>query len=248
MPSVRPLMHIALLAVLLAVGMPSDQAQAFRLVPIEMEFTPSGRGATQIFRVENEGDEPVALEIRVEKRAMDRDGQDVLTEAYDDWVVFPEQIILQPKETQSVRVQYIGDAALDREAPYRLIAEQLPIDIGQAPSQGGQVRLLVRYVASLYVMPEGVAPDVVVDSAALAKLPDGTPALELVLTNRGTSRQMLREPVVTLGTAGGTLDLSGEQLTGLVGENVLAGTTRRFLVPAPAGLAQAPVSVDIRLP
>lgn len=239
---------IAPLLLLAAVLLPSSAAQAFRLVPIEMEFEPSGRNATQIFRVENEGNEPVAIEVRVEKRAMDRNGEDILTEAYDDWVVFPEQIILNPKETQSIRVQYVGNATIATEQPYRLIADQLPVDIGRGPAQGGQVRLLVRYVAALYVMPAGVGPDVQVDTAGPTGGPGGAGMLELVLTNRGTSRQVLLDPVVTLQAGAQSLKLTGEALTGLAGENLLAGTTRRFLVPWPGGVPQGPVSATLQLP
>lgn len=232
------------LAALVLLALLTGPAQAFRLVPIEMEFEPSGRGATQIFRLENENREPVAVEVRVMARSQDADGQDVLAEAPDDWVVFPEQVILEPGQNQSVRVQWVGNAAPAKELAYRLIAEQLPVDIGKAPPQGGQVRLLVRYVASLYVMPQGVRPNVAVASAA--RTADGK--LEVVVQNAGTSRQILREPTLTLQAGGKTVSLKADQLEGLAGENVLAGTTRRFLLPWPAGLAAGPVTASLKVP
>ncbi len=232
---------LAALALLLLAPVP---AHAFRLVPIEMEFEPSGRGATQIFRLENENRDPVAVEVKVMARAQDPDGQDVLTEAGDDWVVFPEQVILEPGQNQSVRVQWVGNAAPPVELAYRLIAEQLPVDIGKAPPQGGQVRLLVRYVASLYVMPQGVRPSVGIVSAG--KAADGR--LELVVRNSGTSRQILREPTLTLQGGGKTVTLAADQLEGLAGENLLAGTTRRFLLPWPAGLAAGSVTASLKVP
>ncbi|WP_114393839.1 molecular chaperone [Oleisolibacter albus] len=223
-------------------------AQAFRLAPIEMEFDPAGRGATQIFRLENENKEPAAVEIRILARAQDREGEDVLTPADDDWVVFPEQIILEPGQTQSVRVQWIGNGNPPREQAYRLIAEQLPVELGQAPTSGGQVRLLVRYVASLYVRPAGVSPALTVTGAQHVAGPQGKQQLELVVQNAGSARQMLLNPTLALTAGGRSLTLTGPQLEGLAGENILAGTTRRFLLPWPAGLAVGPVTADLRLP
>ncbi len=223
-------------------------AAAFRLIPIEMELQPSGRGATQIFRIENDGKEPVAVEVKVMARAMGMEGEDVLTEDTDNFVVFPEQIILQPNENQSIRVQWVGTPTPDRELSFRLIAEQLPIDIGKPAPQGGQVRLLVKYVASLYIVPPTAAPKVSVVSAKPQDTPGGK-ALEVVLRNDGTARKVLRDATLAVQAGSTSLTLAGqEQLAGLVGENLLGGTTRRFLVPWPAGLTAGPVSATLSVP
>ena len=243
-PRVRGLTAlIALLGGLLAAG----NAAAFRLVPIEMELEPSGRGATQIFRVENDNRDAVAIEIKILARKMGMSGEDVLTETGDEFVVFPEQMILQPGENQSLRVQWVGDPKPERELPYRLIAEQLPIDIGKAPASGGQVRLLVRYVASLYIKPAGVKAAVSFVSAKQETTPQG-PALAIVLRNDGNARQIMKEPTVTLTGGGKTVTLKAEQLAGLVGENLLGGTTRQFLIPVPAGLPAGALTGTIAFP
>lgn len=234
---------IALLGGLLTAG----SADAFRLVPIEMELEPSGRGATQIFRVENDNRDAVAIEIKILARQMGMNGEDVLTETGDEFVVFPEQMILQPGENQSLRVQWVGDPKPERELPYRLIAEQLPIDIGKAPANGGQVRLLVRYVASLYILPPGVKAAVNFVSAKQETTPQG-PALAIVLRNDGTARQIMKEPTVTLNGGGKTVTLKAEQLAGLVGENLLGGTTRQFLIPVPTGLPAGALTGSIAFP
>lgn len=220
--------------------MPAKPALAFRLTPIEMEFAPAGRGATQIFRVENDRAEPAAIELRMFARAMEPDGADRLTPADDAFVVYPEQIVLMPGQSQSVRIQYMGEASPRAELAYRLVAEQLPVDLGGGGPQGGQVRLLVRYVASVYVMPEGVRPQAVVSSAK-AVAEDGRRLLELVVENTGTSRQILREPVLQLASGGRTVTVEGAGLAALAGENVLAGARRRFLLPWPADLPANPV-------
>jgi len=243
----RPVLVLPLLALVALLMLPAGPAAAFRLIPIEREFAPSGRGATQIFEVQNDAAEPVAIDVQVLRRRMDETGQDVLEDAYDDWIVFPEQIILQPNERQSIRVQYAGTPNPDREVAYRLIADQLPIDIGRPPAQGGQVRLLVRYVASIYVVPPGVAPDLAVQAVQPIEV-DGKRMLEVVVQNRGTQRQVLRDAVLTVKAGTATRELSGEALEGLTGENILAGTTRRFRVPLPAGLSATGLTAELKVP
>ncbi|MEC4593871.1 MULTISPECIES: fimbrial biogenesis chaperone [Nitrospirillum] len=238
-------------ALMLFTGLLSTGALAsFRLIPIEMDMEPSGRGATQIFRVENDGKDPVAIDVKVMARGMDQDGQDVLTDAEDSFAIVPEQIILQPGENQSIRVQWSGDPKPAKELPFRLVAEQLPIDLGGTPVQGGQVKLLVKYVASLYVVPEGAKPKLTVVSAGPkpATAPATGTVMEVVVRNDGTSRQVMRDLEVTAQVNGKTVTLRKEQLTGMVGENVLAGVTRRFHIPWPADLPQGPATVTLSVP
>jgi len=238
---ISPLLRTAFaLMLLLGVAAP---AHAFRLVPIEMEFAPAGRGATQTFRVENDSADPVAVELRILARRMSEQGEDQLTEVPDAFLVFPEQIVLQPNQSQSVRVQWTGDANPAKELAFRLVAEQLPVDLGRAPPRGGQVRLLMRYIASVYVTPPTARADVAVTGVeARGK------QLEVSVTNRGGMRQILRDPVLSLRAGGKTIELRGDQLAGLAGENVLAGASRRFLIPWPAGLAQGAMSATLTLP
>lgn len=218
----------------------SSPASAFRLVPIEMEFAPSGRGATQIFRLENDTAEPVAVEVSLMARRMTEQGEDQLEAAGETFAIFPEQIVLPANQSQSVRVQWMGDANPSRELAFRLIAEQLPVDLGKAPLPGGQVRLLVRYVASVYVTPQGARPDPVVTSVA----PQGK-TLAVTIANNGNTRQILRDATLTVAGGGKTVTLRGEQLSGMAGENVLAGATRRFSIPLPAGLPPGPLSATL---
>lgn len=223
-------------------------ASAFRLIPIEMNFEPSGRGATQIFRLENDAQTPVAVEISIVGRGQDENGEDVLSGGGDDWVIFPEQLILEPGQNQSVRVQWIGNAAPPKELPFRLVAEQLPIDVGQAPAQGAQVRLLVQYKASLYVVPPGVAPKLTVLSAGPTKLSDGGTVLDLRVQNSGTAHQILRDPTLTLAAGNTKVSIKADKLGGLAGENLLPGVTRRFLLPWPQELPVGPLTATIALP
>lgn len=221
---VRPLVSLVL-------GLAGVCAHAISFTPIEMDFSPAGRGATQVFRLENTTAEVTAVEMSIKARAMAANGDDQLTDADDQFNVFPAQVVLQPGQVQTVRVQYVGVATLDRERAFRLIAEQLPVDVGQAPQNGGRMRLLVKYVASVYVVPVNVKAVLSVTDTRIVT--EGSRRwLQVTVNNDGGTRKILKDLKVEV--AG--IMLAGEQLKGMEGENVLARTTRVFRVPAPAGL------------
>jgi fimbrial chaperone protein len=206
-------------------------AQAISFTPIEVDFSPAGRATTQVFRLENTNTEPAAVEISVKSRQMARNGEDVLGEADEQFSIFPAQVVLQPGQAQTIRVQYTGPASIDTERPFRLIAEQLPIDVGQAPQNGGRMRLLVKYVASVYVVPQNVKAVLSVQDVQAATDSQGQ-WLDVTVLNEGGTRKILRDARLVLG--GTTLE--GAAVKGLAGENILAKTTRTFRIPAPAGL------------
>lgn len=211
-------------------------AHAISFTPIEVDFSPSGRAATQVFRLENTTAEPTAVEISAKTRKMERNGDDTLGDADDQFSIFPAQVVLQPGQVQTIRVQYKGPATLDSERAFRLIAEQLPIDVGQAPQNGGRMRLLVKYVASAYVVPANVKAILSVQDIKAVSDSKGQ-WLDVTVQNEGTTRKILRDARLIVGST----TLEGAAVKGLAGENILAKTTRTFRIPAPASL-KAPFS------
>lgn len=228
-------------------------AHAIQFSPIEMSFTPTGRESVRTFRLENDTDELIAVEISVFGRSMTPDGDDELVSADDEFVVVPEQVVLGAGDVQWIRVQWIGNPAPEKEMAFRLIAEQLPIDIGHKPEiQGGVIRLLVRYLASVYVVPKGAKADISVISAAPTRGPEQPPGLLVELQNTGRAHKVLdtiRLVVKSQESSQVTsILLTAERLTELGGRNILAGATRQFKMAWPPGIPIGPVEVSLELP
>lgn len=234
----------ALLAVLFVLLSP-PAAHAFRLVPIKAELAPSGRGATKAFRVENESDEPIAVQISMLAREMEIDGTEMNRSADDDFLVYPAQILLQPGQVQTVRVKWVGDAEPEKELAYRILAEQLPVNLKKEQPTGAQINLVIRYLGSIYIVPKGAKPDVVFDSAETETTEDGERHLAITLHNRGGAHVVLRNLNLTLRTGGKTVQLGPDELPGMVGQNLLAEHKRTFLIPRPDDLPEGPVEVEL---
>lgn len=236
---------LSLLAAVQMVALPVPAAAGFKLIPIQAEFRPSGSEAVQSFRVENPDAEPVAIEISIAKRTMNENGEDQLTPDEESFVVVPQQILLRPQQVQAIRVQYVGPAELAGEAAFRMVAEQVPLD-AKSQESGGKLRLLVRYMASLYVAPAGARSLLAVESVERAAAPDGSPRLALVMVNRGNAHQITTEALLAVKAgAGAAVEVKPPELGG---QNFLAGVRRRFLVAVPAGLGEGPLSAEVRLP
>ncbi len=226
-------------------GLAAEPASAFRFIPFIAEFEPSGSGANRTYTVENTSDDRIAVEISIYRRGMNLDGSDRLGDADDDFIVYPTQVVLEPHRKQAIRVQFIGDPAPDHELAYRIIAEQLPVELDSEPEPGANVRILVRYVGSIYVRPRQAEYDVVLESAGSERLEDGSTGLAITLHNKGTAHAILSNLELSLTSQNGPtptgLTLSSEFLKGMTGENILAQHKRRFVLPWPAKLPRGPV-------
>ncbi|MGG6241887.1 fimbrial biogenesis chaperone [Nodosilinea sp. AN01ver1] len=252
----KTLVRVGCLASLLVgagalVAPPSWADATYQLSPSSLTLEPSGSRSTGLFQVRSTGDEPVAVEIRVTERQMDLQGTETRPDAEDDFVVYPPQILLQPGQVQTVRVTWLGEPNPEHELPYRLIAEQLPIDLDEpeAAVTTAVVRInaLYNYVASLYISPRGSSPNIVLESASHQTI-NGQNALVLQFNNQGTAHQVMTGLHLTLTAAGGqTITLSPEQLQGVSGENMLAQHQRQFTLPWPDGFPVGPVSATFDL-
>ena len=222
----------------------SDSAHALSLVPIAQDFAPSGRLASQTFRLENDSTAQVAVSVKIVTRDMTVDGGETNSET-PDFTVFTAQVVIPARQSQVVRVQWHGTAAPDRELAYRIIAEQQAIRTELAPNSRA-IQLVVRYAGAVYVVPNGARPRLTLESARAVMDANNQRGLELVFNNAGKSHTLIDDPELTLTSGGVTKTFTSDQLQGIVGENVLAESKRRFLVPWPADLQFADPTADFR--
>jgi fimbrial chaperone protein len=204
---------------------------------------PVGRASSQAFRVVNTSTEqPVAVELYMAKRDVAPDGTETWNREVgeENFLLYPPQTILQPGEEQVVRVTWLGEAKPDYELAYRLIAEQVPVDFAPEPEptivEGRQIRInsLVRYAGSVYITPENVAPDVVIESAEYQQDEQGNDLLVLTFYNQGTAHTLLENLTLTLTPVGQpdqAVTLSPEELSKINRTNILAQHRRRFVLP-----------------
>lgn len=230
----------ALGAALAFVLLLATPAAALKLLPFKAAIvvSPSSAaakgGAVQVFRLENNTNGAVAVEVYAETWDVDADGVETNQPAKNLFSIFPAQLVVPPRESRAVRVVWLGEAPA-REKAFRLVAAQLPVDLKDAAADGAAVRFLLRFKAALYIRPaQDVKSDIRAETAEI--LPDGR--LRLMLHNRGNAHALLRRPRLTLVLATGQqVTLPESALKPLEGENIHAGAQRLFTL---AGLPSLP--------
>ena len=205
---------------------------AFKLTPIYATFAPEGREATRIFQVDNPGDSKIAVQISMAHRKVDLDGKEDLPKADKSFQLYPSHLILQPGQRRNIRVSWIGSKKPDRELTSRIIAEQLPVKgLSEKKKKGAFIKILMRYIGSVYVEPQGVKAKIEIEKW---KLIEGE-KLSLVIYNSGSKHQLLREPELRIKVNDGakSVEHKTEVIKELNGQNILAAGRRRFIVKLP---------------
>ncbi len=229
---------------------PAQAGAAFRLDPPRMTFSPSGSGATRSFRVQSTGDQPVAVEIRMKQRVVDLQGNETQPDAEADFVVYPPQMLLKPGESQTVRVTWLGNPNPPSELAYRIVAEQLPVNLPTIEQVQNGVKINLKalyvYVGSVFITPRQATPKVLVTQAVCQAAGTGK-QLALTLENQGTGHTYLTDLKLRLAAGGAAtpIQLQPPDLPGITGENLLAGSKRQFLLPCPAPLPLGPVAAQL---
>lgn len=209
----------------------SHEAAALKISPFKASITPSTDKATQVFRIENNSNESAAIQVSVQTWAIAPNGEEINNDAEDDFSVFPAQMVLKPHESRAVRVQYLGEMP-DAEKAYRVLAEQIPINLQDTQNAGSGVKFLLRFKAGLYVTPIGAKSHVVVSGVEKQEN-----LVRITLNNKGTLHTLLREPVLRLETdAGETVTLDKDQIKPMDSANMHAGIARSFDIEVPSGL------------
>ncbi len=227
-------------ALLLAAPRP---ARAFAFQPSVVEFTLADGQLSKTFTAENTGDAKVAVQISARARETDLDGKETLPPT-DHFSVFPKQLILGPNESKTIRVTYTGPKTIAKEAPYRIVAEQLPVDLKSVQAGAGtNLKFLIKYQTSAYVVPARARAKIVVESVRAVGEKTNDRRLELVFRNDGGAHRILNRAKIVLRDSKNPrnqLPLPADGLKELETVNVLAGEKRRVLLPWPAGASKTP--------
>ncbi len=223
----------------------SAAAQNFSVVPLIDKFAPTDRNPEEAFVVENNTDEPMLLNLKVMTRAVGANEREVNDDTAD-FGVFPGQTMLQPRQTQVVRLQWRGESNPDRELTYRVIIDQEPIKSSPTQQPVHSLKMAVHFVAPVYVAPANVAPNLSVVSANALNDAQARRYLQFVVANNGKAHALIDDPIVTVSAGNVTKTLTEDQLPGVSGQNVLGGSQRTFRIAWPEGLPNEPPKVDFR--
>jgi len=253
--------RLTLLLATLTLFAEGSSAWAFVFSPMSVQFESKGPGATQSFTIENDGETPAPIEISVVPRRMDLDGKE--TYAKDPattklFLIYPPMVMLKPKEKRVVRVTWAGGDApkqSGKELAFRLIAEQLPLsppkkDKKSQKTTDAQIQMLLRYVGAIYISDDSFSPQLKLQKAAVLTRGKAPAELEIILDNQGTAHQVLSTISLDVTGPKGVVSLGASEIPAISSQNVLAKSSRRFVIPLPkslAGAAAGTIKTEMRI-
>lgn len=221
------LKHFFLTAALLVVATLS--AGAFTFQPMFVRLDPNGPGKVQTFEINNEGDELLAVQLSIFTRTINNDGVEKNEDASNLFTIYPPRLMVEPRSSASVKLQWNGPGTLDTEKSFRLVAESVALDSGWPKTSG--IRVMFRYVASVYVGEADYSSRLVctVKGATNAESKRG---FSVQIVNSGTAHVVADSvKLVISGPKGRDLMFEGDQLGFLSGSNYLPDSPRRLFIP-----------------
>lgn len=205
----------------------SANSHAFKFSPMSSSIGIKNKDNSSLFYLENDSDQPIAVQVSVAKREMDINGNETNTKIGNEIAIFPTQLIIPANEKRSVKVSWTGKEIIEKELAYRLIAEQLPIDLEKTKNKKASIKVLLRYMAALYVTDDEFASDVKLN---VVKKVDNKVSFEF--ENSGKKHQVLANLHLKVSNekVKKEVELRPEELKGMTGENILAQSKRVFVL------------------
>ena len=208
----------------------SQLLTAITLTPMTETLT-SKKQKNIIFKVFNTSPEPVAVNFSV-KKVLDTDNNKEKREATTVVKAYPTQFILNPKETKSVRVRYMNSRLPDIEEVYRIIAQELDIDVSEHKKEetnGGaiktQIKMRFSYQGLLFVHKQNAKENLSIKT--FIKTSEG---IDIKVNNSGNASAIPFENkynfIVTVKGKEYILEIN--DLKGAEFRRVLAGKTNTF--------------------
>ncbi len=216
---------------------------AFKFSPMSSSLNPAEKKSS-VFSIENDTKSPVAIQLSVAKRTMDLFGNEANEFDIKHLQVFPDQLIVPPGEKRSVKVSYLKTDTPSTEEAYRVIAEQVPVDLDKDSSKKANIKVLLRYIASFYVTPTKPFSKV---ELLKYEFDSKDKVWNFTVKNDGTKHQVLTNLTLHFRDKGEMKTIHQDSLVGFAGENILASSQRVFKVASSEALTSIPKQAKVLL-
>ncbi|WP_298335818.1 fimbria/pilus periplasmic chaperone [uncultured Erythrobacter sp.] len=207
-----------------------------------------GRGSVARIQFTNTADREFPVEVRVYLGEISEDGELELTPAEDDFLIFPPQTVIDPLGEQVIRVQYVGEPALEQAKVYYVSLSELPVPL--EAGGGPKVQVTVRFNVFVNVQPEGAEALPRVDTIESAEVEEEK-GIRVRLANDGNGMLLAGQRAwrITGNTTSGEAferEFTTAQMGVIVGAGVVAPSkARNFFIPLSIDVDAASVAVDI---
>ena len=211
------------------------QVTAMTVQPVVIDLQTAGREMSKIITVENTFATPLPVELTIQELKLTDDGVSLTGTDPGDLLVFPPQALIQPGQTQTFRVQYVGDPGLAESKHYYITVAQLPVKLPEGKSA---IQILYNFQVLISVGPGGGKPALSVTSAQVGRNAAGKPVPVITVSNASTAHGYLssgRLRIVEKDASGKEVfrkTYSGPEIQQTIGFGLIGSRqTRKISVP-----------------
>ncbi len=237
---------IALAAACLAFS--PQNAAAMSVSPVYLDMTSAGPRSRADIRISNPSDGPMPIEPVILRMRHDVNGAPVFEPDDADFLILPMQVIIPPRGSQVLKVQWLGEPMIEESRAYQISVNQLPV---AQPDGSKSVQLLVNFGVIVTVAPPQGTPDLQLVRSEVTRTRSGSRAPTLTVTNRSRVHARLPDASITLSAGGWSAQVNAGVLTSAIGIGVvMPGQTRSFTLPIslPDGVDAVEARLDYRAP
>ena len=231
---------------------PVQVAEAMTVQPVVIDMQTAGRQMSSVITVENTFATQLPVELSIQELELTPEGVKQTGTDPGDLMIFPPQTIIEPGQTQTFRVQYVGDPELAKSKHYYVTVAQLPVKLPEGQSA---IQILYNFQVLVSVTPTGAKPQIAVQGAEIGKNAAGKPVPVLTVGNTSNAHGYLangRLRVVQKDATGKqtfSKSMSGSEIQqsmgfGLIGGGQVRKVTVPIELPSAEGSVEASFSLD----
>lgn len=242
----RLICRAAMAAMLAAATLSPMAAQATTVSPVMIDLQSGGRHVVANISVNNTGANPLPVEIVVVKLKATATGFEQTKENTDDLLVVPPLALIPAGQTQTFRVQWIGDPDVAESSHYYVGINQIPVKLPEGKSA---VQVVYNFQVLTSVSSPRRKAGLVIRAATPTTVAENKPAAAITVENTGDAHDYISQHriKITEADASGTQifekTISGSEFQQLIGYGLVAShTTRTVNIPLPLPSARGTVS------
>lgn len=221
-------------------------AKAMSVTPVVVEMSSTGAKSRATLQVVNDSAKQLPVEIQISRVELDANGQQKLSPAGDEFLVFPPQVMVAPGATQVFRIQWVGEPVIPASRSYIFSINQVPVKM--APGKSG-VQIVFNFGTVVNVAPPQGQRDIKLVGSGVGRDAKGQLRPALTVTNPGNVHALLSDATVKLSSGSWSKTLTPAELRQTLGVGLVQpGKQRRFLLPVdlPRGVTQVVAQVEYR--
>lgn len=204
-------------------------ASSFKVNPLTFTLDQNTKAA--VLKLTNTSDHDLTVQLESKRWTQDKNGTDVYDDT-PDIIFFPKIVKIQKNEERIVRIGFRGQLPVKEEVSYRLFAQELP-------SQGGNAtfKFAFRFSMPIFVLPKIKT----IGKEKMLKASVYDSELHLVLTNTGTAHVVVNK-IGVIGLDGMSKEVFNQEGAGWY---ILPNITRDFKINLDEAQCRQIVSLNV---